>query len=686
MTRRSRHTLLALSAAVLAVGGILAVVYWPKQPIPSEEVRGDPKPAANLPLDTRNLPTGAVERLGSARGKGLPGRQEVITAAYSADGKTIIAADWTGAANMKGYQLWDAETGVPKGEVPTPIRALYGVSLSNDGRKYAWGGNEGVGVMGVSDSATGNALWRAKGGHQVAFTPDGRHVISSGYGATTVVADAATGNVIHTLSDPERYANSFVMSRDGSTVVTSTEKVRKQNYDSNEAKVEVWDVATGKLRKVVAARPYTFGFRQALAVSSDGKTVAFTENKFLTAADADTGAERWKIENPGSNHVWEFVTISPDGTELLGIRTNYDTSTTTTYDLFDMKTGRVIRSLEGEAYQFGKAEYSPDGRRIITFGEGVPVRIWDAATGRILPAYDGHRSAPFALAASDDGKAILSADRYAVCAWNVPALGRRFDLRYARSIGISGDGKTAVVTTGSETSTLLIDLTTNTRRVLEQHRTQYSAISRDGKRVAMSRFGDLIDIIDPASGKVLQSLFGQAGDLYALAFTPDGKRLLTAAKTRPRGPTPTLDGKGGPNEPTHDDALRVWDAETGKELRVWKVTAGSAALTPDGRTMIAGCADGRIRRFDVGADRELPPLKLHTGSVNAVAASPNGRTIASADSDAIILWDLATGRERKRFTPDHGATAALAFTADGRRLVSTGPDGTILIWDAGIGE
>lgn len=251
MKRRTRFAVFALAGGLVVSGVVLAIVY--RHGARDEVPTGGGAWLSNLPADSRPLPSGAVARLGFARDKDvLFSRREIITAAYSADGKLIVGADWTGAANMKGYQLWDAQTGALVREVPTPIRALFGVSLSRDGTKLAWGGNEGVAVAGVSDVTTGGVLMRTGGGNRVAFTPDGKHVVIGGYGSVTVVADAATGKIVQTLAEPGRFANTFVLSRDGTTVVTSAEKTRTANYDHNEAGVEVWDVATGKLKKVLA--------------------------------------------------------------------------------------------------------------------------------------------------------------------------------------------------------------------------------------------------------------------------------------------------------------------------------------------------------------------------------------------------------------------------------------------------
>jgi WD40 repeat protein len=667
----AKRWLLPLCAIVLglsAIGLLFVLINGPKAPKDSTRVR-------TLPVDPRPLPTGAVARLGFVRGNNLAGRKEVATAAYSPDGKVIVTSDWTGGANVKGCQLWDAESGTLVGEVPTPIGALFGVSLSKDGKRLAWGGNDGITVVGVSDVETGRLLMRSTGGNRVFFTSDDLHIVCGQYHGPLFVRNAVSGEIAHTLTERGRVANSFVLSRDGSTVVASTERVPLRNYDFHDARVDVWDVATGRLRKVVATRPHNFGSRQVLAVSSDGKTVAFSDHKQLAVVELETGAERWKIENPGKYHVWEFVAFSPGNDVLLAIRTNHDSVPSTTMDLLDATTGHAVRSFDGEAYHYSEAAFSPDGRRILTYGQVVPVRVWDVATGQLLPAYDGHRAPPHLVAFGDHGDTLVSADQsYSVCAWNIPSLRHRFDVRFAKSLGLSGNGRTAIVTS-RHYSTLLLDLDEETRRVLKPYRSEYSAISRDGKLAAVGVFNG-IELIDVASGKVRRTLTGHTGQPYALEFSADGRRLLSATRTRL-----IKHNYGRTVAVQPDNTIRVWDVTTGAELRRWERLAECAALSPGGKMVLAGCADGRIRRMKVETGEELDPLEAHAGGVIAVAVSAAGRRAATAGADGVILWDPIAGQKLKRFHPDHGPPTALAFSGDGRRLASAGQDGTILVWD-----
>lgn len=689
--RSPSRSKIALLTSALSVAGLLVVVALRRDlPVGGGRVKAptDPGSYIELPTDPRPLPPGAVARLGFQRGNDLPGRREVVTAGYSGDGKFLITEDWHGGANRKGHRLWNGETGAPLGEVRLPHSSYYGGSLSPDGSRVAWGSNDGNGVStAVSDVATGRILWRTKGGGRSVFTPDGRHVIGGSHVGTTMVFDAATGEVLHTLSEKGRFANGYVVSRDGATVAVSSERIRDLGkYEQNEARLEVWDVATGRLSKVVASRPYHFGSSHLFALSPNGKKIAYTDSYglkriALTFADSETGLEIWRLENAVSERVWHMIGFAPDDASLLVKSSNDGGIDLGTMELLDASDGRTLRRFDEEsASPHSRAAYSPDGRRVVTYGEGVPFRIWDTATGHLLPVYDGHRRGVYSMAMNRDGSTVASTDGYSICVWDGPAgkLRRRFDAKGVAGLGLDAGGRSMIATGASETATQLFDLSANTRRVLARHQTTLSAISPDGKRAAIWRFDNSIAVIDTDTGKVVHALAGHRGERYALAFSGDGHRLLTAATTRP--PNNFLEEWDKPAPPIPDDTLRAWDLDTGKEVRKWERIAGCAALSSDGRTMIAGCADGRVRRMDVVTGKELEPLAFHRGPVQALAVG--GGRAASADAGGIVVWDQATGAELRRFAPDHGTTDALAFSGDGRWLSSAGADGTILVWFA----
>ena len=115
---------------------------------------------------------------------------------------------------------------------------------------------------------------------------------------------------------------------------------------------------------------------------------------------------------------------------------------------------------------------------------------------------------------------------------------------------------------------------------------------------------------------------GHSNLIMCVAFAPDGKRAVSGS---------------------HDETVRVWEAETGKEVRSVAQEEGirGMAVAPDGGRVLLGGADGIVRLWDVESGQELRLLKGHTGEVTGVAFSLDGRRALSAGADQTIrLWAL----------------------------------------------
>jgi WD40 repeat protein len=110
----------------------------------------------------------------------------------------------------------------------------------------------------------------------------------------------------------------------------------------------------------------------------------------------------------------------------------------------------------------------------------------------------------------------------------------------------------------------------------------------------------------------------------------------------------------------------------------------AVAVSPNGRTLASGDADNTVVLWDLATGRRLHTLHGHTGAVDAVAFNPGGGIIASGSSDhTVALWDVATGGLLRVLHGHTGNVLAVAFSPDGRTVASGGADGSIILWQAG---
>jgi WD40 repeat protein len=240
-------------------------------------------------------------------------------------------------------------------------------------------------------------------------------------------------------------------------------------------------------------------------------------------------------------------------------------------------------------------------------------------------------------------------------------------------VAFAPDGKTAIATGGG---VIWYDLETGaeTNRVMElAYARNGFTLSPDGKYFATGHQHEaIVRLGDVARGTEVREFRGHRAGVFAVAFSPDGKQLVT----------------GGA-----DETIRLWDVTTGNEVRQF---AGAnheirwASFSPDGKRVATGSwvkGANFICLWDPATGKEIRRLPGHDGGVSAVFFTPNGRELVSAGMDGkIIVWDVESGKEIRRMTHDGGVYGA-ALSPDGKRLLTAGwNDQMVRLWVLASGK
>jgi RNA polymerase sigma factor (sigma-70 family) len=194
------------------------------------------------------------------------------------------------------------------------------------------------------------------------------------------------------------------------------------------------------------------------------------------------------------------------------------------------------------------------------------------------------------------------------------------------------------------------------------------AFSPDGKRLVSAGGDTAVKVWDPATGKEVRA-FHHTDAVLSVAFSPDGTILASG---------------GG------DEKVRLWDPATGKALRLIALDDGaimSLAFTADGKTLVVGGVDPDVIVINVETGEVMRHLKGHTREIHSVVASPDGKLLATASRDKTVrLWDVATGKQLICLEGHEGLVTSAAFSRDGKRLATGGKDKTVRIWDLETGK
>jgi WD40 repeat protein/Flp pilus assembly protein TadD/predicted Ser/Thr protein kinase len=185
----------------------------------------------------------------------------------------------------------------------------------------------------------------------------------------------------------------------------------------------------------------------------------------------------------------------------------------------------------------------------------------------------------------------------------------------------------------------------------------------DGKHLLSAGLDKTLRLWELETGREIRRM-ESGGQLMALALFADGRRALS----------------GGT-----DKTVQLWDVDSGVELKrvVLNSSVTSLAFAPDGRRGLAGLNDGTIRLLDLNSGQEIRHVQGHSaGSVRSVAFTADGlRALSGGDDNTCRLWDLNTGSEMHRLREPRSTLWSVAISPDGRRALAGGDDGILFVWD-----
>jgi WD40 repeat protein len=711
-----------LVLAALGLGAGWAFLRTPEQQTPSAAASAPSVPAREEPRRDRYsdpLPPGALVRLGTVR---FRAPSEIVALALAADGKTVIAA------SHAGVFLFDAASGRRVRRLPME-HFLWGqgclLKVSPDGKHLAGRGE----VVAGNRSRYVVRVWDVSGEHEPRDY-DATHVVALDWSAggdplalclepgVLHLRDLAAGRSrrfpCKNMPQPVSYVSAVcAWTEAGRTLAIADESGRV---------VHVWDTSTGRERCTIQTKGQNAYY--SLAISPDGSGLISVTGQAVQRWDAATGALRYTVEARDRYHSPRF---SPDG-RLLAIAESWSTIC-----FWDAATGRERGRTEGKhlfAFAPGFAPgfaFSPDGTLLFTVDHlSSAIHRWDVASGRRIAEPVGHTTRPFGSSFAPDGRRVATGGSSAgtVQVWDLVTGAPAYQIRrggMARDVAFSPDGRW-LFSAWADDNVWVSNARTGARRHVikledpERPDTTQSAISMrlsdDGKTlVAVSYYyprknggGPLEQarLVTGWDASTRRQLFRRRlpGMDSWMALSPDARTLALA--DTPASPRTIREMDGGGRGP-----MRLEDMATGEVLLTFPVLDGRTwplTFSPDGQLLAAINSDWQ-RRGKAGDPAAATGYLLHlretaTGAgVLSLAASDgknswpraafsaDGRFLAlTPPAHEILVWDLARGRAWRRLRGFDADVTWLAFSPDGRRLLSGLTDSTLLVWDAGPHE
>jgi eukaryotic-like serine/threonine-protein kinase len=551
----------------------------------------------------------------------------LVMADFSPDSWRVVTASEDGTA-----RLWNALTGESLGDPMRHEAEVLWAQFSGDGQRIVTASVDGAARIWRADTSQLATPLLRHGDivHFATFNPDGQKVVTASRDNTARIWNAQTGQPIGLPLIHPKPVYSACFSPDGSRILTADE--------SDHARL--WDARTGTAIAAADHFGYSLTPSSPQFSPSGEQVVTFRRRQAFLRDPLSEMAVFARLQH---DSFLTSATYSPDGQRIATV------SNDSTARIWDTGTGEARISPLRHDSEVTTAHFSSDGQRIVTGSNDKSARLWDVHTGQALTEPMRQEHAVLLAKIGAGGQRLLTfSETDTAWLWDMRLLQPLAVLRWLQTGPFVG------------------------------------RFSPDGRQVVVLDDANAVRVWNAQSGLPQTKPMGhphpESRIINDVQFSPDGRRLVTAAETVATTPS----GYGG--------EAQIWDASTGEPIG--RPLAGSSTMqrarfSPDGTKLVTSSGDGFIRVWDVESGKQQ--LEWQSGRVStqrmAVEFSPNGKMIATSSAGATVqIWDAATGRPLGKPLQHAADVSWLVFDRTGQRLATASMDKTARIWSVQTGQ
>ncbi|GAA0891730.1 hypothetical protein GCM10009122_14090 [Fulvivirga kasyanovii] len=520
----------------------------------------------------------------------------------------------------------------------------------------------------------------------VAFTPDGKYLLTGSRDKSIKLWDVASGRELRSFLGHKGTVNDIDVTDDGKYFVSSSA--------DNTAKL--WEITTGKMiRDFVGHKD----IMTTVDLSPDGTkliTAGYDWVSMLWSMASGDTLRTFKM-NPDKGLGYGInASFSPDGSM---IAFGSDNRTTVIYDA---GSGKLVQEIKPEEGWCGGCatfiDYSEDGQWLITASNKGDFVLRNSRSGEVMKTFVKNESYE-AVDLSTDGKLALMLTEDSLKVFSTASGQQKFSVKVDHSMpatdaAFSPDSKTIAVVSDDQKINLYdvesgkvvktlggylvtrdkggLDYDPNSR--WDYYIKKYTdlkndvAISPDGKYLVKGKIGAIARMWEIKSGVISQEFHGHDKAVLCMTFSKDGQKLVTGSA---------------------DNTAKIWDAASGVELVTLKghrEVIFSVGFSKDEKTIITGSWDGTARVWDASSGELLQTLVFENSSPYQAGLYKNNiyALIAGLDK-SLKMFELDSKKEVRQFIGHTDIIQAFDIHPSGEKLVSVSWDGKLKSWSIATG-